>query len=109
MTRPTLASFKKKALENPEVREEYEALSPAYDLRRKLIALRKAAGLTQEELAERLHTKKSNISRLENVNSPTSPTLTTIEAYAEAVGYRVEIHFLPVPHSTPSPLRGALR
>ena len=62
MTRPTLASFKKKALENPEVREEYEALSPAYDLRRKLIALRKAAGLTQEELAERLHTKKSNIS-----------------------------------------------
>ena len=109
MTRPTLASFKKKALENPEVREEYEGLSPAYDLRRKLIALRKAAGLTQEELAERLHTKKSNISRLENVNSSASPTLTTIEAYAEAVGYRVEIHFLPVPHSTRSPLRGALR
>ncbi len=100
MTRPTLAGFKKKALENPEVRAEYEALSPAYDLRRKLITLRKAAGLTQEELAERLHTNKSNISRLENVNSQVSPTLTTIEAYAEAVGYRVEINFLPVSHST---------
>lgn len=99
MTRPTLASFKKKALNDPEVRAEYEALSAAYALRRKLIALRKAAGLTQEELAERLHTSKSAISRLENVNSPVSPTLTTIEAYAEAVGYRVEINFLPVSHS----------
>ncbi len=100
MTRPTLAGFKKKALKDPEVRAEYEALSAAYDLRRKLIALRKAAGLTQEALAERLHTNKSNISRLENVNSPVSPTLTTIEAYAEAVGYRVEINFRPVSHST---------
>lgn len=109
MTRPTLANFKKKALANPEVREEYEALSPAYDLRRKLIALRKAAGLTQEELAEQLHTKKSNISRLENANSPTSPTLATIEAYAKAVGYRVEIHFLPVPHAPPVPLKVAVR
>ena len=100
MTRPTLADFKKKVLKNPEAKAEYEALSPAYDLRRKLIALRKAAGLTQEELAERLHTNKSNISRLENVNSSVSPTLTTIEAYAEAVGYRVEINFRPVSHST---------
>ena len=39
MTRPTLAGFKKKALKNPEVRAEYEALSAAYALRRKLIAL----------------------------------------------------------------------
>jgi len=100
MTRPTLAGFKKKALKNPEVREEYEARTPAYDLRRKLIALRKEAGLTQEELAERLHTKKSNISRLENVNSSISPTLTTIEAYAEAVGYRVEINFRPIAPAT---------
>ena len=100
MTRPTLADFKKEALKNPEVKAEYKTLSPAYALRRNLITLRKAAGLTQEELAERLHTNKSNISRLENVNSPVSPTLTTIEAYAEAVGYRVEINFFPVSHPT---------
>ena len=100
MTRPTLASFKQKALNDPEVRAEYAALSPAYALRRKLIDRRKAAGLPQEELAERLHTSKSAISSLENVNSPVSPTLTTIEAYAEAVGYRIKINFLPVSHST---------
>ena len=95
MTRPTFQEFKKKALAGPQVRKEYEALSMAYDLRKKLIKLRKRAGLTQEELAEKLHTKKSNISRLENVNSKISPKLSTIEEYAKAVGYKIEIDFVP--------------
>ena len=100
MTRPTFAEFKEKALAKREVREEYEALTLAYDLRKKLIALRKTAGLTQEELAEILQTQKSNISRLENVNSPSSPKLSTIEEYAQAVGYKVEINFVPIKSST---------
>lgn len=100
MTRPTFTKFKEKALAKREVREEYEALNLAYDLRKKLIALRKAAGLTQEELAEILQTQKSNISRLENVNSPSSPKLSTIEEYAQAVGYKVEINFVPIKSST---------
>ncbi|WP_257275026.1 MULTISPECIES: helix-turn-helix domain-containing protein [unclassified Endozoicomonas] len=95
MTRPTFSDFKKKALENPKVRAEYEELELAYELRKQLIALRKEAGLTQEELAEILHTQKSNISRLENVNSKTSPKLSTIEDYAKAIGYKVKISFVP--------------
>ena len=69
MTRPIFSKFKEKALANEEVKKEYEALTLAYDLRKKLIGIRKTAGLTQEELAEILNTQKSNISRLENVNS----------------------------------------
>jgi DNA-binding XRE family transcriptional regulator len=93
--RTSLKNFKKKALQNPEVRSEYERLSPAYDLRKQLLKIRKDAGFTQEELAELLHTKKSKISRLENVNSKISPKLSTIEEYARAVGYKLEIHFIP--------------
>ena len=93
--RPSLNDFKKKALANPEVEKEYMDLAPAYALRKQLIEIRKNAGLTQEELAEMLHTKKSNISRLENVNSKISPTLSTIEAYAKAVGYKLQLHFVP--------------
>lgn len=93
--RPTLKDFKTKALANPEVAKEYQELAPAYTLRKKLIKIRKDAGLTQEELAEILHTKKSNISRLENVNSKISPKLSTIEQYARAVGYKIEINFVP--------------
>ncbi|MEA1911405.1 MAG: helix-turn-helix transcriptional regulator, partial [Spirochaetota bacterium] len=55
----------------------------------------KMAGLTQEELAKKLHTQKSNISRLENANSKISPRLSTIEEYAKAMGYNLEINFIP--------------
>jgi len=63
MSRPTFAGFKKKALTDPSIKEEYEALSSAYKLRKKLIALRQQAGLTQEQIANALHTRRSNISR----------------------------------------------
>ena len=94
MSRPTLADFKKKALSKAAVKKEYDALAPAYKLRLKLIALRQKAGLTQEQIADVLHTNKSNISRLENANSEISPKLSTIEQYAHAVGYDVEIKFI---------------
>ncbi|WP_306548241.1 helix-turn-helix transcriptional regulator [Desulfobulbus sp.] len=93
--RPSLKDFKEKALANSEVAQEYNRLSAAYDLRKQLIKIRKEAGLTQEEIAEILHTRKSNISRLENVHSKISPTLSTIEAYANAAGYKIEVKFIP--------------
>lgn len=49
--RPKLQEFKEEALTNPEVAQEYERLSTVYELRKNLIRIRKAAGLTQEELA----------------------------------------------------------
>ena len=100
MTRPSFEDFKKEALTQPGVKADYERLAPAYDLRRKLIAIRLAAGFTQEQMAEALKTQKSNISRLENLNSKISPTLSTIERYANAVGYRLEINFVLEPHSS---------
>ncbi len=95
MPRSTLKTFKQKALKRPGVKKNYNELSPAYELRRKLVSLRHHSGLTQEELAEKLHTRKSNISRLESVNSIISPKLSTIADYAEAVGYDVKIEFVP--------------
>lgn len=94
MSRPTFTNFKKKALSKFSVNEEYIALKPAYELRKKLIAIRQKAGLTQEEIARLLHTQKSNISRLENATTPNSPKLSTIEQYAHAVGYDIEINFV---------------
>ncbi len=94
--RPSFEEFKKKALQNPEVKKEYNELLPAYALRKQLIKIRKKAGFTQEEIAEILHTKKSNISRLENVNSTISPKISTIEDYARAVGFQLEIKFKPL-------------
>jgi len=100
MTRPSFKDFKKEALTQTGVRADYERLAPAYELRRKLIEIRLEAGFTQEQMADALKTQKSNISRLENVNSKISPKLSTIERYANAVGYRLEINFVPETHSS---------
>ena len=93
----TFKEFKENALSNSDVKKEYDALTPAYEIRKKLIRIRKEAGLSQEEMAKILHTKKSNISRLENVNSKISPKLSTIENYAKAIGYSLEVNFVPAP------------
>jgi len=55
-----------------------------------LVAARTAAGMTQEEVAVRMWTTKSVVSRLES-GVCTRPTLTTIEKYAVAAGALVEI------------------
>ena len=95
MNRPKFSDFKAKALAKAEVKVQYDELELAYELRAKLISLRKDAGITQEELAEILHTQKSNISRIENVNSKISPKISTIEEYAKAIGYKMKISFVP--------------
>ena len=91
--RPTMAKFRKKALQRPEVKAEYDALSSAYEMKRQMIAMRKKAGLTQEQMAELLGTKKSNISRLESVSSENSPRLATVEDYARVLGYTTKVEF----------------
>lgn len=93
--RPTFESFKKKALKDPAVKAEYHALAPAYAMKRDMIAMRKEKGLTQEDMANLLGTRKSNISRLESVNSDISPRVATVEQYARALGYRMKVEFEP--------------
>jgi ribosome-binding protein aMBF1 (putative translation factor) len=55
-----------------------------------LISARAAAGLSQEDVALRMLTTKSAVSRLES-GSRTRPTVRTIERYAFAVGAHLEI------------------
>lgn len=59
-----------------------------------LKAARLRAGMSQEQLAYRLRTTKSAVSRLET-GLIHRPTLTTIENYAMVVGCRVEVTLVP--------------
>ena len=94
MTITTLKEFKEKAFQNNEVQEEYDLLTPEYAIKKKLIAMRKEAGLTQEKLAELMGTKKSNISRLESFKSNISPRLETLMNYAKATGHELKVDFV---------------
>jgi len=83
--------FKEKALARPDVKAEYDRLAPEYALKGQLIKARIKAGLTQEDVAERMGTTKSAVSRLESVNSKNSPSISTLVKYAEAVGTELKI------------------
>ena len=93
--RKEFSEFKKEALKRKEVKEIYDSLQGEFELKSQLIAMRKQANLTQEEVAKRMNTTKSVISRLESVNSHISPTISTLKAYANAIGQKLSLNFTP--------------
>ena len=76
---------------DPEFADGYEAGYDDFKIGVILKAARKDAGLTQEQLAKKLHTMKTAISRIEN--HAEDIRLSTIEKYAEAIGKKLYISF----------------
>lgn len=89
---------KKRLMNDPEFRGEYEALEPEYQLAAALIRLRVARGLTQEELARLLNTKQESIARLESGGS--LPSLSMVKKVADALDADLEIKLQPRQQST---------
>ncbi len=87
--------FEQEVLADPEAREQFEAFSAQLELADKMKKLRKKVDLTQDEVAEKMHTTKSAIARLEAAGgrSKHSPSLNTLVKYACSLGYRLEINF----------------
>ena len=84
-----LSTLKRKMLSDPEARKEYERLGPEFEISSELIAARKRAKLSQEDLANRMGTTQSAIARLESGHK--MPMMQTIQRYAEATGSRVRL------------------
>jgi len=84
-------------LSEPEVREQYEALAEEFALFDELVQARNAAGLTQEEVARRMGTRKSAIARLEAGGGKNghSPSVKTLRRYADSVGCRLDMKLVP--------------
>ncbi|TVP59147.1 MAG: XRE family transcriptional regulator [Halomonadaceae bacterium] len=89
----SLQKLKEKALKNDAVRAEYDQLAEEIELIDKLITMRSQAGLTQEALANRLGTNKSNISRMERGRG--NPSWTALNKYAGACGFRIKLETVP--------------
>ncbi|MBV1775300.1 helix-turn-helix domain-containing protein [Burkholderiaceae bacterium DAT-1] len=92
----THAELKARALSDPSVRAEYDALEDEYALASILLNAREAAGLTQAEVATRMQTKAPAIARLE-AGGKHSPSISTLRRYAAAVGCTLEIKLTPRP------------
>ena len=86
-----------KMLENPAVRAEHERLNKEeFAILNEILAARRAAGLSQAQVAERMGTKAPAIARLESAlaSGKHSPSLNTLRKYAAALGKRVEVHLV---------------
>lgn len=83
--------LKKKVLEDPIGRAEYEAFKLELELALQLKSAREKANLSQEEVAVQMKTKKPAIARLEAAGGREkhSPSLRTLLKYANAIGYEL--------------------
>lgn len=81
----------KESLKDPEFRAEYERLAPYEELARIVIMRRAALGLTQAELATRMGTTASAISRIESGQHATSTR--TLKKLGDAFGGRAVVGF----------------
>ena len=78
---------------DPEYVKAYDALESEFSLAAAVIQARTHAGLTQEQLAERMHTTQAVIARLES--GRVKPSTRTLERLAAATGMRLRISFEP--------------
>lgn len=85
--------FLAQELQNPEVKKEYDALEAEFSFVQAMIDARKAAGLTQKQLAERTGIAQSDISKLEGGNG--NPSLKTLQRIAAGMGMQLRVDFLP--------------
>jgi len=81
--------FKKELLQDPEVKKGYDALELEYSIIAQVIQKRLDRGLSQKQLAEKVGTKQSAISRLEGGNI--SPSIVFLEKIAKALGGKLQI------------------
>lgn len=81
--------LKARLLAHPEVKAEYDALAPEFEISAELVRARMRAGLSQAELAVRMGTSQSAIARLES--GQTLPSTKTLVRFAQATGSKVEV------------------
>jgi HTH-type transcriptional regulator/antitoxin HipB len=81
-----IAKQKKKS---PEFAKDFESGYQEFKFSVMLRQARERAGITQDTVAKRLHTKKSAISRIEN--HAEDIRLSTLKKYAKALGKRLRV------------------
>ena len=81
--------LKKDLLRDRRVKKAYDELGPEFALVVMIIKKRAEKGWTQQDLAQRVGTKQSAISRLESGNY--NPSVTFLKKVATTLGAKLEI------------------
>ncbi|MDD2720244.1 MAG: helix-turn-helix domain-containing protein [Gallionella sp.] len=86
-------AFVAQALADAETRQAYDGLEEEYAALQAVLRARHEAGLTQAEIARRMGTTTSAVSRLEAslVSQKHSPSFATLKKYAHACGKKLVV------------------
>lgn len=85
--------YKENYLSNPQVKSEYDALQPEYDIIQAMISARTSQNITQQELSARTGVTQADISRIENGSR--NPSLAMIKKLAAGLGMQLKLEFIP--------------
>lgn len=88
----SLETVKKSLMEDDQFKTEYDKLKPRYDAIAQIIKARHELRITQAELAQRVGTQKSNISRLESGNY--NPSLDFLIRVSDALGKNLIVQLI---------------
>lgn len=94
MSKTNFDVFLDEQLRDPDFAERFKQAGEAWDVALQITALREKAGLSQKDLARKLHTSQQNISRLE---SPAyeGHSLGMLRRVAEVLGATVQVRIEP--------------
>ena len=88
-------NYKKRALQNPEVKAEYDALQSEYDIIQVIIDARVQQNMTQKDLSDKTGITQADISRIEN--GTRNPSLSMVKKLAQGLGMQLKLEFVPMP------------
>src|SRR5437762_11883941 len=90
MNKTNFDLYLEEQLKDPVFTERFEKAGEAWDVALQIAALREKAGLSQKDLARKLHTSQQNISRLESP-SYEGHSLSMLRRVAEVFGASVRV------------------
>lgn len=85
--------YKRKVLEDPQIKAEYDALQPEYDIIQAMIDARVQQNMTQKELSSKTGITQADISRIEN--GTRNPSLGMMKKLARGLGMQLKLEFIP--------------
>ena len=83
--------LKKQWLKDPEFKRLYEDSQPEFEIAKAIIRARIKNKITQKELAKRMNTTQSVVSRLEQ--GKTSPSIALLKKVAAALNTTLQVQF----------------
>ena|SRR3989344_4644063 len=84
--------WEKEALKDPALKVEYDRLQPEFAVINAMLEARRKKGITQVDLARKMGTKQSVISRLESGRA--NPSVGFLKKLANALQTTLEVRFI---------------